>query len=253
MLETLFGLVRKSRLVEAQADLALVKAGEAEANDRISRLVRERNALSSEVIEQKRLVTSLRQSILANSQEYSRVCAKVVELSDTVRELTAQLDAKRNDEANYQTAKDFLVGIGASGNLCSATSALSMIARNLSRQSGMPAITIPSANNSDEGVLAFDKGILREAVAKPQFKRHMKSVVAPAGGARKHTAEKYVTAIDFLSSRKCGWTYQALGNTAAKLAKQRSIKLIDVPQAANKKLVRHSYPESLLKEIIGEE
>lgn len=253
MLETLFGLVRKSRLVEAQADLALVKAGEAEANDRISRLVRERNALSSEVIEQKRLVTSLRQSILANSQEYSRVCAKVVELSDTVRELTSQLEAARNDGSNYQTARDFLISMGATGNLSAATSALSMIARNMSRQSGVQTITIPSANNSDEGVLAFSKEILRGAVAKPQFKRHMKSVGASHGGVTKNATEKYVTTADFLRERSCGWTYQSLGNAASKLARQRSIKLIDVPQSVHRRQVRHSYPESLLKEIIGEE
>lgn len=181
MLETLFGLVRKSRLVEAQADLALVKAGEAEANDRISRLVRERNVLSSEVIEQKRLVSSLRQSILANSQEYSRVCAKVVELSDTVRELTEKLNLLqaqpekvehcadvqrkrfRGRPTSRMTATDFVERFAIGKSI--RPERLGLAASRLARERGiaLSRITSKGADGIERSMNIYPTKLLREA------------------------------------------------------------------------------------------
>lgn len=92
MLENLFGLVKKSRLDAALDTLAEAKKAASQEVARVESLVRGNHCLSSELADQKKLVVSLRQSLMAGDQEYQRVCAKLVELSDTVRELTEKLN-----------------------------------------------------------------------------------------------------------------------------------------------------------------
>ena len=181
MLENLFGLVKKSRLDAALDTLAEAKKAASQELARVESLVRGNHCLSSELADQKKLVVSLRQSLITGDQEYQRVCAKLVELSDTVRELTEKLNLLqaqpekvepcadvqrkrfRGRPTSRMTATDFVERFAIGKSI--RPERLGLAASRLARERGiaLSRITSKGADGIERSMNIYPTKLLREA------------------------------------------------------------------------------------------
>lgn len=181
MLENLFGLVKKSRLDAALDTLAEAKKAASQEVARVESLVRGNHCLSSELADQKKLVVSLRQSLMTGNQEYQRVCAKLVELSDTVRELTEKLNYLqettemvgpceevtrkrfRGRPTSRMTATDFVERFAIGKSI--RPERLGLAASRLARERGiaLSRITSKGADGIERSMNIYPTKLLREA------------------------------------------------------------------------------------------
>lgn len=181
MLENLFGLVKKSRLDAALDTLAEAKKAASQEVAHVESLVRGNHCLSSELADQKKLVVSLRQSLMTGDQEYQRVCAKLVELSDTVRELTEKLNYLqettemvgpceevtrkrfRGRPTSRMTATDFVERFAIGKSI--RPERLGLAASRLARERGiaLSRITSKGADGIERSMNIYPTKLLREA------------------------------------------------------------------------------------------
>lgn len=183
MLESVFGLVKKSRLdaAEKSVDEAISMADEYAA--RLVELNRKNTSLLFSVEDQSKLISALRRDALTAEQEYSRVCAKVVELSDRVRDLTEKLDQLQQGQqaekvapvagvqrkqfrgrpTSRMTATDFVERFAGDGRI--RPEQLGMAASRLARARGiaLSRITAKGADGVERTMNIYPTHLLREA------------------------------------------------------------------------------------------
>lgn len=181
MLETLFGLVKRSRLSEAQNALAAASEAADACNARTVEVERENARLLAANNEQHRVIVALRRDALTVEQEYKRVCANLVALSDTVGDLTDKLDQLqaqaekaeacavatrkqfRSRPASRMTATDFVERFMAGG--CTRPERLGLAASRLAKLRGiaLTRITAKGADGIERSMNIYPTSLLREA------------------------------------------------------------------------------------------
>ena len=277
ILESVFGLVSKSRL-----DVALVNVEHAEesrsnmlglylkaSNDEhelrniIKPLRQECNVLAvqannlrGQIDTMSRENSSLGDKLMAQDQELRRVREQLAEESRKRIDMAREVEQQQKDAAvarrhSYLSAFDYLKSVGATGSLSPATSALSKLAKNYSKDRGYDVIKVPSLTNAVP-INGFHINVLRACVSSDLFALHRKDIgidVAKASDLQGNDEAQYSTVSEFISSNRVGdWSAAGLSQRASRVARMRGIKL---PFIAGTRLGVKSYPVSLLREITG--